>query len=652
MKKKTTFILILLIGILIFPNQVLAQDFYQNPSDDPENRFIDYVIDSYNIDIKVNENNTFDIHETISVYFNYERHGIFRKIPLKNEVSRLDGTVTKNRAKVSDVEVSHEYETSFNIDEYEIKIGSPDYTLTGKQVYDIRYKYKLDKDPLEDKDEFYFNIIGPEWDTTIGNVTFTIEMPKTFDSSKLGFSSGDKGSTDSSLIEYTVDENTIRGKYLTNLYPRQALTVRLELEEGYFVGAGFNNTPLYIALYLIPLVCLIICIILWSTYGNDDDVVETIEFYPPTDINSLEAGMLFKGKATNEDAISLLIYLANKGYIKIEEIEKNKLFNKTKDFKIIKLKDYDGNNKNERLFFEGLFKKTKYKGLLSSVEQNTYKESVTSKDLYDKFYKTLNKILTNVNDQANINKVFEKGSISKRVYVILLILISITTTVAIPSYEYGGGEMIFISIFLIGFYAIFFSTIIFAKMNKVAKVLIIFFLCFHAGAFMLVLPISSAITDNINYLFTTLFGFACVIGMLIINNYMPKRTPYGNEMLGKLKGFKTFLETAEKEKLESMVFENPNYFYDILPYTYVLGVSDKWINKFEKIALKEPDWYSGMSSFDSRSFGESISHTMKSATSSMSSSPSSSGGGGFSSGISSGGGSSGGGSGGGGGGSW
>lgn len=36
--------------------------------------------------------------------------------------------------------------------------------------------------------------------------------------------------------------------------------------------------------------------------------------------------------------------------------------------------------------------------------------------------------------------------------------------------------------------------------------------------------------------------------------------------------------------------QDPTYFYDILPYTYVLGVSDKWIKQFETIGLQSPDW--------------------------------------------------------------
>ena len=120
--------------------------------------------------------------------------------------------------------------------------------------------------------------------------------------------------------------------------------------------------------------------------------------------------------------------------------------------------------------------------------------------------------------------------------------------------------------------------------------------------------------------------------------HIKKRTVYGNELLGKIKGFKTFLEIAEKPKLEALVNENPEYFYNILPFTFVLGVSDKWIKKFETIALHEPKWYSGRSSFSAASFGRSMQKTMSSATSVMSSSPSNKSGGGSSGGGSGGGG--------------
>jgi len=96
-----------------------------------------------------------------------------------------------------------------------------------------------------------------------------------------------------------------------------------------------------------------------------------------------------------------------------------------------------------------------------------------------------------------------------------------------------------------------------------------------------------------------------------------------------------------------MVMENPKYFYDILPYAYVLDVSDKWIERFETITLQEPDWYDSPNTFSINTFDSFITSTLSEANSAMSSSPSSS-----DSSSGSGGGVSGGGSGGGGGSSW
>ena len=618
------------------------------PSEYADNDYQDYVIDYYDVDIKVNENNTLDITETITAYFNINKHGIFRTIPLRNEVKRLDGTTTKNRTKVSNLKVNEQYTKSRTGDSLEVKIGDPNYTLTGEKKYIISYTYNMGKDPMKDYDEFYHDIIGSEWDTVIGNITFKITMPKEFNPAKLGFSSGAVGSTNNSKVEYSVNGNVITGKYYGELDAHEALTVRLELEEGYFVGAGFNNEPGMIALFVIPLLCLIIAYLIWAKYGNDDEIVETIEFYPPAGVNSLIAGFLFKGKATNEDVVSLLIYLANKGYLKIEETNRKTKFSDS-GIKITKLREYDGYDENERLFFDGLFKRRTYtyRKSLGKAEEE-YKESVTTSDLYNRFYRTMNKIIENINKKNNIHEIYEKGSLNKKVYVILLLVLSVFTTIAIPTYDFGGLEFIGISCFIILFYLPFYIAFGGSKMSLGAKIMVFGFLVLHSSMFMMALPITEAIFTEKMYLLSTIYGIACAIGLIAICNYMPKRTPYGAAMLGKLQGFKRFLETAEKERLEAMVMENPNYFYDVLPYTYVLGISDKWIKQFEEIGLQAPDWYDGHNHFNPNTFGKFLTDTIASTASSMSSSPSSSSGGGGSSG----GGSSGGGSGGGGGGSW
>ena len=91
-----------------------------------------------------------------------------------------------------------------------------------------------------------------------------------------------------------------------------------------------------------------------------------------------------------------------------------------------------------------------------------------------------------------------------------------------------------------------------------------------------------------------LFTFISLIIIFILAIFMKRKNTYGEQILAKVKGFKNYLETAEKDQLNKLVNDNPNYFYDILPYTYVLGVSKKWIEKFENIPIPQND----MGNFD------------------------------------------------------
>lgn len=631
------------------------------PSKVSDYSYYDYVLDKYDVNIKVNEDNTFDVIETITAYFKKPKHGIFRTIPLTNKITRLDGSKSTNRARITNLSVNSKYKVSRENGNYKVQIGDANKTLTGEQNYVIKYTYNLGKDKIKDYDELYYNIIGSEWDTAIGNITFTITMPKDFDSSKLGFSSGSTGSTDNSNIKYTVSNNVISGKYNNILGKNEALTVRCELPDGYFSKAKDIIDPIIYIEFIIPLLFLLISFYLWCKFGKDDKVIETVEFYPPDGFNSLEIGFLYKGYADNKDITSLLIYLANKGYIKITESQRKSLFSKYKDFKITKLKEYDGNNINEKLFLKGLFLKQSsiislFLDKYEATSEDTLNE-VTSSDLYDNFYITMNKISSNIDNKENKYKIYEKSASRKKIFIILMIIVTYLLITIPPIILFGQIEIIpFAIIFpIIGFTVLCIS--VFGKTGSVTKTAnniytkifgLIWGLGFGGGPWLaLVLPL---LLQDTNYLTVYIIGLICILGMLLCLKLLPKRTKYGNEILGKIRGFKNFLETVEKDKLEALVEEHPTYFYDILPYTYVLGISDKWIKKFESISIIAPTWYAGNDDFNLNSFSSFINDTMSSAESSMSSSPSSSSNG--SSGGSSGGGSSGGGSGGGGGGSW
>lgn len=598
----------------------------------------DYDITKYDVEIVVDEHNKYGIKENIDTYFNVSKHGIIRRIPLYNNIIRQDGTRERNRVLISNVHVNEEFASSRENNNYVLKIGSADKTINGKHSYTISYDYDIGLDKNNKYDELYFNIIGTNWDTDISNVTFKITMPKEFDASKLGFSYGEYGESNTDNISYDVDGNVITGSFEGTLLAGEGLNVRMVLPEGYFIRKSVGSSLLECWYYIIPILGVLISYLIWKKYGKDDQVVDVVSFYPPENMNSLDVAFAKKGSVNSNDAVSLLVYLASKGYIKIVEDKKSK-----SRFTIQKVKEYDGNNKEEELFFRGLFKKVW--------------DSISSDELNESFYLTINSILTKKNSTANRKEIFNNKSSNKRYILFLFMLITSSLSTIIPALGYKLSDVIFSIIIcnLIGIVALIIVAIIYD--NNCTKKGLNSALGF-AFFFVLALAVANFTIIGFEYIYydtVYLIGFIlCMVCTYLIYFFyliVTKRTEYGNKVLGEVNGFKKFLETAEKDKLESLVHDDPSYFYNILPYAYVLGVSDAWIKQFEGIAIAPPDWYESADAFDYYRFNRSLNRTIHSASRVMNSVPQSSGGsssgGGFS-----GGGFSGGGSGGGGGSSW
>lgn len=425
----------------------------------------------------------------------------------------------------------------------------------------------------------------------------------------------------------------------------------------HFAGTSSLNDKYPVLIIILCIVFVLIAGGLWIKYGKDDDIVQIIEFHPPEGYNSAEVGFLYEGSAETKSIISLLIYLANKGYLQISETEKNGLLKKTKSFKLTKVKEYDGDNKFEKIFFQGLFKdstarsihideakkimkEAKKQGkkislgdaLEMATHNYSYKDSVTASELHNNFYTTLNRIKIIMNCKENKNQIFEKSASGKEKWLKLMNIIIFFFITELPMLAYyGEKEIVIASILALTFTGIGLNALLnsaidsFINIMQNSKFSLTIIIGIMGGLFagipwaFIVFP---ALKQHLLYMVMYVVGILSIVVLKIFDKIMPKRTPYGKEMLGKLKSFKRFLETAEKSQLEALVSENPQYFYDILPYTYALGVSDVWIRQFETIALQAPDWYETDYSFDIYKFGHFMNHTMKIAENVMSSSPS------------------------------
>lgn len=629
---KNKLIKILVSFIALFVIVIPSVKTYAIETLDPDMR-----TDTFSTYVEVYGNNTYLVEETIIVNFRTERHGIYRYIPYM--YYNDEGS---ERIKITDVEVYGEkYDTYIENGNCVIQIGDPDETVMGRKQYTISYLVKCRDDGITDFDEFYFNVLPHGWRTPINEAFITVVFQnkdgKAPDISNYQLFSGKYGSSEKSKFASKVSGTTFYAYSTAPLEFGEGATLQVTLPDDYFTGEE-QNPALELEIILIAVACLAVVIGLKLAFGKKQSIIPVVNFYPPENMASADIGYVLDGFADTKDVVSLIIYWADKGYISINENED--------DITLIKLRDIDESAKSyEKAMFNSLFK---------------IRPDVTIKSLNEKFYKSIQDAKQGVLYDYSLSKdkkIFKGSAIIAGIVGIILSALPMAL-LCIIGYEI---RIVSDAVIVGGIFPALLAAGILSALTvlnyrrysmkkgayiagKIALIIGLFaFLAIPAaiGLLILKMPIPTAVC------------FVCAAVGGLLSTHIKRLTKYGAKLTGEILGFKEFIETAELDRLNALVEENPQYFYNVLPYAYVMGLSDKWSKKFEAIAVEPPKWYNGYngSDFNTYLFMHSFTHSMHSIQDSMISVPKTRGAGSHSgSGFS--GGFSGGGIGGGGGGSW
>lgn len=539
-----------------------------------------FYIKNYNIDVQVSKDNVYRINEQIDVYFTSPSHGIFRTIPIKNTVRRSDGSKYVNSAKIKNFKATDLVSKDIVGNSIKYKMGDPNRKITGSKTYRIQYDYVLSPDAIKEN-EFYFNLIGTQWDTHIKRVVFKISMPKKFDQNALGFSMGRYGQAGlSRKLFFESDGYQIKGYTLSPLFAKEALTVRIALPENYFEKRIDKNMQYCI---LLSVLLAVICVIFWFLNGKDDPVIPVVSFRPPKGINSAQMAAIYKNNIDADCTSSLILYLASKGYLKIEG--QNGLYFLTR------LKNYDGKDFMIKALFQELF--------LNEVEGTVPMYRIETSQSFQMalfaFEESLHKFK---------RKIYDQNSISFKNFIVPLICsIGILATFLFASNDYSL-EFIprcnFILLFPIIALIIFCSHVFSPKIPISAKGFLTLWSSLFGGIPAIILVTSYGVFSTF-FNTDSLISFLCLIISIICTVNMPKKNLKGRRLLGEIIGFKKFIETVEKHRLEMLTQQNPDYIHKILPYAYALGVDGIWMDKIsEMVNISVPSWYSG--SYDRNAF--------------------------------------------------
>lgn len=519
-----------------------------------------YKTEEYNVNVDVDQSNSYIITETITVHFPSSQHGIFRYIPtdgVKIDQVRVDG---------------YEYEVYVENGNKVIKIGSEDLELRGTNTYNISYRMRVFDDKDTSKDFFYLDLIPTGWDSDIETASCTINMPKSFNDSSLQVYSGKYGEAQNNKASYRTDGNTITVT-AAGLKAYEGVTARLELNEGYWV----NPMNYDYMKWIIPVVLLLIPLLmaaLWAAFGRDPKVVETVEFYPPDKLTPAEIGYIIDGSIDQKDMTSMIMYYADRGYIRVSEYEKNKI-------ELTKLRDIAEDEKPfARSMFEGLFAGSD-KIRLDDLDERFGEKYLTAKEQLADYYAVKDrKLFTTKSKVLRVigNFIMCMPAVLAVICAAFYQLKMIYALAAVPAglLIIGGGLVITCS---------FDRMYVLSKPKKTARY-VTGFILFGAG--------TAIAAGLVWYMTGSSYGICVVLSTLvslIFVTLMKARTQKSAQWLGKILGLKRFIKSAELPKLEKLVYENPDYFYNILPYAYVMGLSDKWAKNFNKIQVRQPEWY-------------------------------------------------------------
>ena len=289
------------------------------------------------------EDNSYLVSEDIHVEFQNSRHGISRYIPRKGIITEVkeDGNMEnipyyarfdkKKQKAPAPVDVTIENGNKV------FRLGNPDELVYGAQEYQLQYEVT----PVTSKgyDNAYYNIFPTGWQNEIPKgSTFSITFPKKINKDSLQIYYGRYGEQMNAkdIIDFTWNGNTISGSFTQALPVGTGMTFYIPLEAGYFTGVSTMCLPNLI-LVLCAVFALIIMLSMYFFFGKDKPIIPSIQYQPPKRLDSAAAGYIVDGNASDTDTISLLLYWADQGYLKVREQEETLSFEKVKEMKMLTL---------------------------------------------------------------------------------------------------------------------------------------------------------------------------------------------------------------------------------------------------------------------------------------------------------------------------
>jgi uncharacterized membrane protein YgcG len=620
----------------------------------------DERITDFSSEVNVAQTGALTVTETISVISEEDeiRHGIFRVFPTTYHTA-MGRTIHVGFDVLSATRDGHTEPFSVEsvADGAEVKIGDKDVVIDpGRHTYTLTYATDRQIGFFSDHDELDWNVTGNFWNFPIDRAEATIKLPVGANILQWHAYTGPVGSRDRNARAQKITDREILFTTTAPLGLKEGLTVDI----GFSKGAVLPPSPAELREQFIRdnaaavvaatgvLILLIYYFVTWYAHGRDPKRGVIIPlFAPPENFSPAAVRYVHRMAYDRKSYAASLVDMAVKGYLTITEAHGTYTLTRTG-----KTVGEAGLARTESAIAGQLFD-SKSAIELKQENHGTISASISAlktalRNEYEKVY-----FVTN-------HAWFIGGLAILGVTAVATALLCDNAPAAAFMLVWLSGWSVGTSVLLHRAYDEWMGVIA-GPGSRIAN----FISAVFASVF--AVPFTGGLIIGMFFLMQSIAWLAAValcaggVASYVFYHLLKAPTLAGAKIYDQIDGFRLFLVTAEKDRLEKLNPPEitPEVFERFLPYAIALDCENEWSKRFEAEAAAAgtapgspysgytPVWYSG-SSFDrlgAAGFSSALGASMATAAASAAVSPSSGSG-------SSGGGFSGGGGGGGGGGGW
>lgn len=553
----------------------------------------DYIaIRKYDLEMTVREDRKIEVEEHITVEFlrdyndDYEKLTMFyRSLPIEGvRYSEIKAMCEENN------QFSYRVEDNPDMDGF-LDVCCIGNVGVGKTwTYDISYLMEQNVD--NKKDGMIIDVVGFGWTVALHDVTAKVHLPEAIRSSDYKVYTDIFGVTNNNEVRHSLSED---GKTITMTadvlqrgwsgayeeFVTGGITLSFALPEGtlddYLSTRIF--TPEFFWIVLGVVVTMALALLLRNYSKSHREMVTVVNVKAPDKMDPLKMGKWLDGSVDNEDITSMIYYFADKGYLRIDLSDED-------DPELI-------SRVEELPDWEPVYARTLFNGLFENGREtdDDYKAARVS-ELVGSFYDQMEEVKMQV---PNPPTMYEKKSVWGYVGgCVLAVLLGFFTCLLMGKrvgggYNYYLGIVFALPVLLLGVAGRMDENYRYKwkasqrRWSVIGEIVIailctILFVWLFAG---FIMTASEKIALCVG-----------VFGVCFTTRGVLSRTEEYSKVLGDILGFKDFIVVTEEDKIKFMLEENPDLYYKVLPYAQVLGVTDEWESKFEKITLQPPEWCS------------------------------------------------------------